>query len=147
MSVEWNGENAIQELATKLEQLAKRDIAVGIPAEDNAVLEEGFNLATLAAVLEFGSADKRIPARPFLTQTLKENTAKYTALYREGINNGEDAHHLLSKIAQIAQADVQKNIEQGDWAKNAPSTIKRKKSSKPLIDTGRLGQSIKGVVR
>lgn len=147
MSVEWKGENAIQALAEKLAALSKSEIAVGIPAEDNAMVEEGFNLAALAAVLEFGSADRRIPARPFLRQTLKENREKYTALYREGIENGEDVQALLSKIAQVTKADVQANMVKGNWVKNAPSTIKRKKSSKPLIDTGRLRQSIKGVVR
>ena len=120
---------------------------VGFPAEFNEQVEgsDNFNLASLAAVLEFGN--ENIPSRPFLRQTLAENQEKYTALFVKLFGSGVSIEQIYEQIALIAQGDVQQNIANGKWAANAPSTIKRKKSSKPLIDTGKLRQSVKGIVK
>ncbi|WP_249961092.1 hypothetical protein [Histophilus somni] len=139
--------NGLEQLIKQLEGLNAKDVYVGIPESKNSNVEGAgqFNLASLAAVLEFGN--QHIPSRPFLRQTLAENQQKYTALFAEGINNGEDYEALMQKIALIAQGDVQENIVKGDWVANAPSTIKRKGSSKPLIDTGHLRKSITGIIK
>ena len=130
--------NGLEQLIKQLEGLNAKDVYVGIPESKNSNVEgaEQFNLASLAAVLEFGN--QHIPSRPFLRQTLAENQQKYTALFAEGINNGEDYVTLMERIASVAQGDVQENMVKGDWVANAPITIKRKGSSKPLIDQGNL---------
>lgn len=134
-------------LAAKLESAKLKGAYVGIPSDADEPVEdgEGFNLASLAAVLEFGN--ERIPSRPFLRQTLQENQEKYTDLFAQLFGQGVDIPQIYEQIALVAQADVQLNIVKGEWVANAESTIKRKGSSKPLIDTGRLRQSITGVVR
>ena len=116
-----------------------------IKASGEKAVYVGFNLASLAAVLEFGN--ERIPSRPFLRQTLAENQEKYTALFVKLFEGGVSIDQIYEQIALIAQGDVQQNIANGKWTANAPSTIKRKKSSKPLIDTGKLRQSVKGIVK
>ncbi|WP_314282749.1 hypothetical protein [Haemophilus sputorum] len=134
-------------LAAKLESAKLKGAYVGIPSEADEPVEdgEGFNLASLAAVLEFGN--ERIPSRPFLRQTLAENKEKYTALFSQLFKQGVEISQIYEQIALMAQGDVQLNIDEGNWIANAQSTIKRKKSSKPLIDIGILRQSIVGVVR
>lgn len=132
-------------LLDKLEQLRNKAVYVGIPAETNVAVEGEFNLASLAAVLEFGN--DRIPERPFLRQTLAENQQKYAQFFAEGVASGQDPLMIYEQLALMAQGDVQRNIKEGNWTPNAKSTIKRKGSSKPLIDTGRLRQSILGVVK
>lgn len=138
---------ALAVLAAKLESAKSKSAYVGIPSEPDEPVEdgEGFNLASLAAVLEFGN--ERIPSRPFLRQTLAENKEKYTALFSQLFKQGVEISQIYEQLSLIAQADVQLNIVKGEWVANAESTIKRKGSSKPLIDTGRLRQSITGVVR
>lgn len=42
---------------------------------------------------------------------------------------------------------IQKEIVNGDFVPNSPETIKRKGSDKPLIDTGRMRQSINYVIQ
>lgn len=96
-------------------------------------------------MLEFGN--ERIPSRPFLRQTLTENQEKYIALFVKLFESGSSIDKIYEQIALIAQGDVQQNIVNGQWTANAPSTIKRKKSSKPLIDTGKLRQSVRGIVK
>lgn len=134
-------------LAAKLESAKSKGAYIGIPSEADEPVEdsEEFNLASLAAVLEFGN--ERIPSRPFLRQTLAENKEKYTALFSQLFKQGVEISQIYEQIASMAQGDVQLNIDKGNWVANAQSTIKRKKSSKPLIDIGILRQSITGVVR
>lgn len=136
-----------KELIEKLKSGSQKAVYVGFPAEFDEKVEgsDNFNLASLAAVLEFGN--ERIPSRPFLRQTLAENQEKYTALFVKLFESGVSIGQIYEQIALIAQGDVQQNIVNGKWTANAPSTIKRKKSSKPLIDTGKLRQSVRGIVK
>lgn len=136
-----------KQLIEQLKASGEKAVYVGFPAEFNEKVEgaDNFNLASLAAVLEFGN--ERIPSRPFLRQTLAENQEKYTALFVKLFESGVSIDQIYEQIALIAQGDVQQNIVNGKWTANAPSTIKRKKSSKPLIDTGKLRQSVRGIVK
>ena len=136
-----------KQLIEQLKAGGEKAVYVGFPAEFNENVEgsDNFNLASLAAVLEFGN--ERIPSRPFLRQTLAENQEKYTALFVKLFKSGISIDQIYEQIALIAQGDVQQNIVNGKWTANAPSTIKRKKSSKPLIDTGKLRQSVRGIVK
>ena len=136
-----------KQLIEQLKASGEKAVYVGFPAEFNEKVEgsDNFNLASLAAVLEFGN--ERIPSRPFLRQTLAENQEKYTALFVKLFESGVSIDQIYEQIALIAQGDVQQNIVNGKWTANAPSTLKRKKSSKPLIDTGKLRQSVKGIVK
>nr|DAI90049.1 MAG TPA: virion morphogenesis protein [Caudoviricetes sp.] len=148
MTVQVTGNLAkFKQLIEQIKATSEKAAYVGFPAEFNEKVEgsDDFNLASLGAVLEFGN--ERIPSRPFLRQTLAENQEKYTALFVKLFESGVSIDKIYEQIALIAQGDVQQNIVNGKWAANAPSTIKRKKSSKPLIDTGKLRQSVKGIVK
>lgn len=136
-----------RQLIEKLQSLKDKAVYVGFPAEFNEPVEgaKNFNLASLAAVLEFGN--EHIPSRPFLRQTLEENREKYTALFVQLFEQGVPVQQIYERLAVMAQGDVQLNIKKGDWVANAPSTIKRKGSSKPLIDTGKMRQSVRGIVK
>lgn len=136
-----------KQLIEQIKATSEKAVYVGFPAEfnDNVEGSDNFNLASLAAVLEFGN--ENIPSRPFLRQTLAENQEKYITLFVKLFESGVSIDQIYEQIALIAQGDVQQNIVNGKWTANAPSTIKRKKSSKPLIDTGKLRQSVRGIVK
>lgn len=139
--------SAAKQLIEQMKSLKEKAVYVGFPAEFDEKVKgsESFNLASLAAVLEFGN--EHIPARPFLRQTLEENQEKYTALFIQWFDQGVPAAQIYERLAVMAQGDVQMNIVKGEWLANAKSTIKRKKSSKPLIDTGKMRQSVRGIVK
>lgn len=141
------GLHQAKQLIERLKAHGDKVVYVGFPAEFDQKVEgsENFNMASLAAVLEFGN--EHIPSRPFLRQTLSENQEKYTALFVQLFERGMSLDQIYEQIAVVAQSDVQLNIVKGNWVANAPATIKRKKSSKPLIDTGKMRQSIKGIVK
>nr|DAR18300.1 MAG TPA: virion morphogenesis protein [Caudoviricetes sp.]DAX49690.1 MAG TPA: virion morphogenesis protein [Caudoviricetes sp.] len=148
MAVQITGNLAqAKALIERLRADKDKAVYVGFPAEFDEPVEGAgnFNLASLAAVLEFGN--EHIPSRPFLRQTLSENQEKYTALFTQLFKQGLQIERIYEQLALIAQGDVQLNIARGNWAPNAKSTIKQKGSSKPLIDTGKMRQSVKGIVK
>ncbi|TPH22896.1 hypothetical protein EUX52_02455 [Haemophilus haemolyticus] len=148
MAVQISGNLAqAKALIERLRADKEKAVYVGFPAEFDESVEgaENFNLASLAAVLEFGN--EHIPSRPFLRQTLSENQEKYAALFTELFKQGLQIERIYEQLALVAQGDVQLNIARGNWTPNAKSTIKQKGSSKPLIDTGKMRQSVKGIVK
>ena len=136
MAVQITGNLAqAKALIERLRDDKDKAVYVGFPAEFDEPLE----------VLEFGN--ERIPSRPFLRQTLSENQEKYTALFTQLFKQGLQIEKIYEQLALVAQGDVQLNIARGNWVANAKSTIKQKGSSKPLIDTGKMRQSVKGIVK
>lgn len=170
MTVQITGNLAkIKQLIEQIKATSEKAVYVGFPAEFNEKVEgsNDFNLASLAAVLEFGN--EHIPSRPFLRQTLAENQEKYTALFVKLFESGVSIDQIYEQIALIAQGDVQQNIVKGGWVENDDSTKiawrlkdikdpKRRKElratldpssvkKKPLIWNGHLRDSVKGIVK
>lgn len=61
--------------------------------------------------------------------------------------NGASAEQTLKDIGIFQKDLIQDKIEEGDFTPNAESTIRKKGSSKPLIDTGRMRQSVNYWIR
>lgn len=124
-------------------------VLVGVPAGTGSY-EDGAPIAVIAAVQEFGSADGRIPERSFLRVPLRQNVEDFRAVWRALIPKvvrGElTMHQVMSQIGAKAAGVSQEAIESGIGPANAPSTVARKGSSKPLIDSGALRQSITYIV-
>lgn len=118
-------------------------VTIGVHAED------GSELAIIAASQEFGT--DTIPERSFLRATLDEQDAAYreaTADAIRGVLDGKrSAKVALERLGLRVVRDVQGRIRAGIDPALAPSTIAKKGSSKPLIDTGRLLRSITYQVR
>lgn len=121
---------------------------VGIPSdakrhEDNP----NIGLAEIAFIMEKGSQVNNIPARPFMKQTRIMNEKKVAGLskkYLSAITTGKmSAMDAIKKLGASYEGAMKKIFISGTFAPNAPSTARRKKSSRPLIDTGLLRQSIK----
>jgi hypothetical protein len=105
--------------------------------------EDGEDLVTIAAANEFGTAT--IPERSFLRSTVDEGRAKYAKLLRQAVErmvDGVPVPLAMGVVGETLVGDVQKKIRNRIPPPNAPSTIARKGSDVPLIDTGRLRQSI-----
>lgn len=104
------------------------------------------DMVIVAAVQEFGAPKKNIPVRPFMRNAFDKNRE---VLYRSKerafssvVVNNMDAKRALEIIGEAHKGQIQQEIVDLKFPPNAPSTIKRKKSSNPLIDTGQLRQSI-----
>lgn len=122
----------------------RRRVLVGVPK--GKVEEDGTPLAMVAAVHEFGSPERGIPERSFLRSGILANLQQLIAMNAEHIrkiaNGGFTVLTALNRLGVFAAGAVQKQIVEGDYTPNAPATIKAKGSSKPLIDSSQLRQSI-----
>lgn len=139
---------SVSDLIKRLEAFSTKAVYVGIPKEKNPTTEEGFRMSDLAAVHEFGSPDRNIPERSFLRASVSNNQGRYFKFLSDRlIKGGGEPEKILNELSVVAQDDVREYIVNGKFAPLSEKTVKRKGSSKPLIDTGRLRQSIVGVVR
>lgn len=128
---------------------AKKIVAlVGIPSdakrhEDNPYI----GLAQIAYIMEKGSAVNNIPARPFMQQTRQRNEKRMMGLSRrllKALSNGSTtAMDAIKKLGASYEGAMKRIFIEGSFAPDAPATVRRKKSSRPLIDTSLLRQSIK----
>ena len=125
-----------------LKELADKEVRVGFQ-QGKATEEDGTDVCDIAAWNELGTVN--MPSRPFLRMSVDDNSDKinsFMSAQKRSIINGEPADRILKKIGIFQKDLIQEKITEGSFAPNAPSTIKAKGSSKPLIDTGRMRQSV-----
>ena len=124
-------------------------VLVGVP-QGAGEYEDGLTIATVAAVNNFGSADGRIPERNFMHSAINENQAVYRRLAElelPKVGRGLiTMDRLLHVLGELATGHIQEKIVEGPFQANAASTIAKKGSDRPLIDTGNLRQSISYVI-
>lgn len=140
---------------------------VGIPGNaqppSSASKGSSINMASLAFILEKGSPVNRLPPRPFMLQTRQRaSTGKFPALmarlYRGVVTGRMKAAKAIKRLGAAYEDEMKAIFTRGvfvpnsaitidgGWMRNRvsgkPFKVKGKKSSRPLIDTSRLRQSI-----
>lgn len=98
----------------------------------------GLNIAQNARFQEFGTYN--IPPRPFFRNALKQNQKKWITFYKRGLKQRDK--NIVGKVGVMASSDIKMSITKTLTPPNAKSTIKKKGSSHPLIDTGLLRSAI-----
>lgn len=87
-----------------------------------------------------------IPPRPFMKQSADKNGKKWQALADNLVGKvffrQISAPAALAKLGSVMQGDIQNTITSGRFKKLNAFTVKRKKSSRPLVDSGQLRQSV-----
>ncbi len=131
---------------------AAASLTVGVhEAEGSASAEKsaGLTLVEVAAFHEFGT--RRTPRRSFIAdwsdefeETHKQQLRQMAkAVYEGKVASVEQG---LARLGNLYVGEVQKRISQGIAPPLQPSTVARKGSSTPLIDTGQLRSSVRFVV-
>lgn len=125
---------------------------VGIPSTAPRPVDKktkkplAINMASLALIHERGSAANNIPARPFMKQTRQRAEGRFARLlrrlYKQVVDGKVSPFEGLSKLGMAYEGEMKNTFTTGSFTPNKPATIKRKGSSRPLIDTGHLRQSI-----
>ena len=83
-----------------------------------------------------------IPARPWLKPGVAAGNVEYLNIIEKAAASGDALEMTLNKIGVVAVGHVQKYMTELRTPPNAASTIKKKGSSNPLIDSGALRQSV-----
>ncbi len=139
----------------RLRVLDGHEVVVGITAEKGEESAEpkeaGLSLITLATVHEFGFPELGIPRRSFLADTFDINERKYDKIMSKGIagvvSKKDDPRKKLFVLGQTARTDVLDRFDAGIGKELKDATKKRKGSSKQLVNTSTLKNSIQSVVR
>jgi hypothetical protein len=107
-------------------------------------------MAMIAAVHEFGSPEHGIPERSFLRGGIRRGIPKFQRLnilnLRCVLLGSKTIEQAIGQLGAVAAGEVKREFTAGTFAPNRPATIARKGSSRPLIDSGSLRQSITWVV-
>jgi hypothetical protein len=122
--------------------------------QDTGTEPNGKTIAEVAFYNEFGTYNAdgtvRIPERSFMRSAVDDNRDKYNALIEKiviMIYRGEwDLIHGLEVLGLRVETDIKKRITDLRVPPNAPSTIKKKGSSNPLIDSGAMRAAVRYVV-
>jgi hypothetical protein len=162
----------LENIFKEMEKLKSMCVKVGIP--EDAETGDGLHIAQYAAWNELGVRNKDdsgwyIPPRPFMRNTadgkrgkIQEAIDKYIGSVLQG---KADTKTALSGMGEAVVGLTKDTIKEGPWEKNSPITIhgtnpkipgKRRKStyqfikgkgsSKPLIDTGIMKNSIQYII-
>jgi hypothetical protein len=139
-----------QRIEKLIDKLASRPhVAVGVLQDEK--VDDRFSLVDLAMVHEYGSKNGHIPQRSFIRSTCdaqrNEHLRLIDVLHDKVIQGKLALYQALGQLGEVVTKDMVQTINRGIRPVLKPSTTKRKKSSKPLIDTGRLKGSITHEVR
>ena len=144
-------DKGLRKLVAAMVGQAERVVAtVGVLEKDASnTYPDGTTTGQVAVWNHFGT--DTIPARPFISGPIEGQQTEIRALQArlaKGVFEGKlEIPQALEFIGRDLTSRIQKGIVDGIPPPNAPSTIAQKKSSKPLIDTSQLLQSISYEVR
>lgn len=127
-------EQVQQALKKEIDKLRAPNFALVGIHESAGMVEDGqMTVATLGAIQHFGN--DHIPPRPWLDKGVEAGTKEIITTVREGIADGLDSRQIIDRAGNEAVGAVKDYIFDLKDPPNAASTIKRKGSSNPLIDT------------
>ena len=113
---------------------------------DGAVVSAGVmdaKNATKAAINEYGTS--KIPQRPFMRTATSRHGKSWgskSAKAVQSVMKGMPISQVTELVGMQMKSDISSTLTNGPWTPNAASTIAKKGSSRPLIDTGELRASI-----
>lgn len=142
-------DHGFKEMKRRIIQAATKDVVIGIMGASAQEVypdsKSDFRIVDVAAVNEFGSDDGVIPERPVhrLTFKAKEKEAEQMrAKTLRLITEGMAPKKALDQFGFWYVGVLQRAIRDYDEIPNKKSTIRRKKSANPLVDSKRMINSI-----
>ena len=135
-----NMKGAIAEKAKSLNPAGKSAF-VGIMAGST---NDGESIAEYGAKHEFGIG---FPERSFLRVPIYQGKKEIASVAREILAAGGTARNALDAMGLTGVNLSSDRFDKNNWQQNSTYTKQKKKSSKVLVDTGALRQSIDFVVR
>lgn len=138
----------------QIEKLKQLEVRVGFNSsgggndENHNRIGQEPELAEIAMWNELGTVNS--PARPFMRQSVDDNKSTINTFCRtqlQALTEGKTAKDILKMVGALQVGLVKDKIRNGSFEPNAESTIKKKKSEKPLIDNADMRQSVNYVIQ
>ena len=106
---------------------------------------DGESVASVATFNEYGGG--HTPPRPFMRNCAKRNKRKWRNNVQDRLPVILDMKKMAQELGEDIVEDLRFEIYRTNTPPNAPSTIKRKGFNKPLIETGKMVNSIRMEVK
>ena len=143
--VRWISRKQLDKIEKELDYLKTHTVWVGFVGGEADKKVDGVAIYMYANFNEYGGGNT--PSRPFFRTALNNNRKYIKEQLKEllgkvatGKITGEVA---LKSIGLEVQGLIQNSIKNGNWEKNADSTITAKKGKgQPLIDTGSMLRAV-----
>jgi len=138
-------DKGFKNLSKLFENLAKTQIQAGVFSDAGSNHNSGESIVEYALYNEYGT--EHIPARPFMRITADSKGKHWAKLMTYCFDKaleakGKNIEHDIGRVGEQMISDIKETISSNMTPANAAGTIKRKKSSRTLIDTGALRASI-----
>jgi len=131
--------NALAKISRGVSQPAT--LRVGFLAK--STYPNGTPVAMIAAIQNFGAPSRGIPPRPFFSNMVKSKRGEWPKAISGLLkDNDYDAVKALDVAGAAIGGQLRQSIIDTNEPPLAPSTIKRKGHSKPLIDSAMMINSI-----
>lgn len=139
------------ELASALAEIAKsvsKASSVDVGFLENATYPDGTSVAMVAAIQEFGAPSRGIPPRPFFRNMIAKNSGDWPDIIAANLKaNNYDGSKTLGQVGAMIKGELQQSITDTNSPPLKQSTIDRKGSDKPLIETGVMQRSVDYAVK
>lgn len=146
-----DNDKGYKKLLANINKTGKGIVEVGVFALEGAAPANKSPQLTVLDIATFNEYGLGCPERSFIRAYVDENkdkVNKWIKVLATRVLAGElTVASALDLLGIKIQGEIQKRIADGIDPPNKPSTIKRKGSDKPLIDTGQLRSSITYKVR
>jgi hypothetical protein len=138
-----SGGDKLDAALNRIAQGLKRGGTVRVGFLENATYPDGTSVSLVAAINEFGAPSRGQPPRPFFRRMIAAKSGEWPKAI-EGLlkANDYDTKRVLALMGEGIKGQLQQSIVDLVEPPLKPSTIARKGSSKPLIDTGHMLNSV-----
>jgi hypothetical protein len=127
-----------------LKNLKNVSVNVGVLTGSGKHDDSQMSVAEVGFIHEFGTVT--ISERSFIREPINSNSKDIKTLtgkqYKKVLNGEITAEKGIGLVGAFTVGVIQKSFTSNNWKANSDATIANKGSSKPLIDTGQLRQSI-----
>lgn len=135
----------LKKIMNEIKKLNSSFTVIGLFSNEHEESENNLTVADIGFFNEYGTKD--IPERPFIRNWFDSNLSKIKKeaekLFKRVIDGKLSPEKALSILGEWAKGEIQKSITNLKTPVNAPSTISKKGSTNPLIDTGIMRSSIR----
>lgn len=110
---------------------------------ENASYPDGTSVASVAAFNEFGVPSHNQPPRPFFRNMVAAKQSGWGDAVAQNLKAAHfDADTAMKRVGEGIKGQLQQSITELVSPPLAPSTVERKGSDKPLVDTGHMLASV-----
>lgn len=133
-------------LAARLSEIARslsKPSTLEVGFLSDATYPDGTPVALVAAVNEYGAPSRNIPPRPFFRTMVTEKSPEWPDAIADLLKTTDyDAEKTMMQVGEGIKGQLMQSIIDTNSPALAEATIERKGSSKPLIASGHMLQSV-----